>query len=135
MRITATFVASILIFQCLSALAEGFSITDPAKSLFIKKDQNILTVTLKSNRTTGYSWFIKNYDHNLLSLKSYQYIAPNTAAGGKAPIVGAPGLESWQFTVKPEAHIAPQASEIDLIYIRPWEISNSSQETVIHWFS
>jgi inhibitor of cysteine peptidase len=94
----------------------------------VNPSQSDMVLRLKSNRTTGYGWYLKTYDHNLLSLKSYRYIAPN------AQLAGAPGVEEWHFKVLSTANIAPQLSQITFSYMRPWELSDA-KETVINWVS
>lgn len=91
--------------------------TDPSKSIIVKKSNPVFSIVLQSNPTTGYSWFLKNYDKNLVSPISRKFTAP-----ADKKIVGAPGYETWTFRIKkPSGFVVPQVTSIILIYARPWE--------------
>ena len=89
---------------------------------FFDKTTNVYTIQLKSNPTTGYSWFITYYDHKLLTLRDHKYVPP------KSDLVGAPGYEVWEFVATPEALKAPCVTTIKMVYARPWEISTHNIE-------
>lgn len=93
--------------------------TDLKKPIIVKSAQPIFSIKLKSNPTTGYSWFIKDYNHQQLDLIDHAYIA------GDSKLVGASGYEIWHFKVKPSMFIAPQLFNIQLLYARPWELSTA----------
>jgi inhibitor of cysteine peptidase len=102
----------------------------PAKEEGVYTEQNTAIVVspakpqfeikLKSNPTTGYSWFLREYNSELLTVVQHKYV---TATDKK--LMGAPGYETWIFQVKPAGFIVPQQTLIRMIYERPWE----SQET------
>lgn len=77
------------------------------------------TVKLPSNATTGYSWFIKSYDSNWLTLQSHQYVAPQTNR------VGAGGYEIWVFAPT-HAFKAPHAIPVTFVYARSWELTSGT---------
>lgn len=80
------------------------------------------TLQLKSNPTTGYSWFLREYSRHLIQPIKHRFQAPNSG------LVGAPGIEYWTFQVKNAAFIVPQSTVIRLIYSRPWQgLQNSKQ--------
>jgi inhibitor of cysteine peptidase len=77
-------------------------------------------IKLNSNPTTGYGWFLRSYDSNLVMPVKHVYVAPDKK------LVGAPGYELWTFRIKPAALVVPQQTMITLVYARPWE--TESQE-------
>lgn len=69
------------------------------------------TLTLESNRTTGYGWQIRHPgDDKIVHFVKNDYVSPQTQA------VGAGGQETWTFRA-----IAPGQTTIALEYARPWE--------------
>lgn len=80
------------------------------------------TITLKSNPTTGYSWFLKDYNSSVLKPISQKYHPP------KKTLPGAGGSEVWKFKVNPQAFAVPQITKIELVYARPWEASSGEDE-------
>src|SRR5690349_6447782 len=85
------------------------------------------TIKLPSNPTTGYSWFLTNYDNDLVQLVHHQFVAPKQSAKS---LVGAPGEEVWIFRAKPEAFIGPQQTTIRFVYARPWAKQKQTKEVV-----
>ena len=69
------------------------------------------SVTLDSNRTTGYSWILgEPLDTTMLQLDSHIYNRPS------ATVPGAGGTETWTFTP-----LCAGATTLVLVYRRPWE--------------
>lgn len=69
------------------------------------------SITLESNRTTGYEWQIAESLHkDMLQLAGSEYIRDKTS------LVGAGGKEVWTF----KALKAGEAA-ISFKYVRPWE--------------
>lgn len=100
---------------------------DPA-SYPVKTNQNTVVIHLEANATTGYQWFVKNYDHGLLSLNGSQYLSP------KKTIMGGPGTMIYSFIVNP--HVArPKNTNIIFLYRRPWEPNTGTQKTVTLYFA
>ena len=98
--------------------------TDPSKAIIVTKASPNFTITVQSNPTTGYSWFLKGYTANLLVPVKKTFYPPQQTKGDKL-IVGAPGYEEWIFRVKPEAFVVPQLASVTLIYLRPWDEQSS----------
>src|SRR5262245_33400034 len=70
-----------------------------------------LTVTLPSNRTTGYQWQLgRPPDERVLRLVGMEYVGP------ERDVPGAGGQEVWTFEA-----VAPGTATIRLNYVRPWE--------------
>lgn len=95
----------------------------------IKSSEKRLVVTLKGNRTTGYSWALSGYDAKLLKPISYRYISDKHAPG----MTGVGGVSTWIFDVLPAAHTVPQVTTITWVYGRPWNTAgpvNTHKTTV-----
>lgn len=97
--------------------------SDPTKPIVISSSSPVFVITLKSNRTTGYSWFLKQHDKHLIKLVSHKYIAP------QQQMPGAGGYEIWTFKAKPEFFKPGTTSEITLVYARPWQRTSVKIET------
>ncbi|MDE3399742.1 MAG: protease inhibitor I42 family protein [Coxiella burnetii] len=106
-----------LLFSLTAALAAPETeFTDPNKPVVVSADSPHIVLKIKSNPATGYSWFLVDYDYQLLSPERHQYIRPS------GNLVGAPGFEIWQFAVNADAFRVPQVTKISLQSIRPWTV-------------
>jgi len=73
------------------------------------------TLTLPANPTTGYLWFLKKYDPNLIQPLKHVYVRQSKMR------IGGGGSDKWRFKVKPIAFSVPHKTTITLVYKRPWE--------------
>jgi predicted secreted protein len=76
------------------------------------------TVTLPTNSSTGYMWYLKNYDARLIILLRHNIQA------SKSAMAGAPGNEVWEFSVNPKGFVAPHMTMVQFEYARPWNLSD-----------
>lgn len=124
----------VLIIQCQIAIAAktpSATSTEKTPTTYTENKQNIMvtpdnaefTLKLKSNPTTGYSWFLREYDANLVTPVKHSFQKPTD----NKKIVGAPGFEIWTFKMKAAAFNVPQVTAIRLIYTQPWQSENSTQ--------
>jgi len=74
----------------------------------------ILTITLPSNPTTGYSWQVAQIDPKTLK---QQGEAEYQQSSGSKDLVGAGGTETFRFEA-----LQPGETTLQLAYHRPWEI-------------
>lgn len=88
--------------------------SNPTKPIIVSQARAEFTLTMKSNPTTGYSWFLVDYNGNLIQPVSHKFIAQ------KNNMPGAGGHEIWTFRVVDEAFNVPQITRIKLVYARPW---------------
>ncbi len=95
--------------------ATGLQISNPDKAIQVTQKKPEFTITLKSNATTGYRWFIQSLNQKLLEIKNSEYIAPDSN------MMGAPGYQTWSFKVKSNGFKAPRVLKIKFVYARPWE--------------
>ena len=82
-------------------------------------------VKLKSNPTTGYSWFLREYNAGLIEPVKHE-----VRAAADKRLAGAPGYELWTFRVRPAGSVVPQQTMLRFVYIRPWEAAESSAQLV-----
>jgi inhibitor of cysteine peptidase len=98
--------------------------TEDKLNIMVAPGQPEFTIKLKSNPSTGYSWFLREYDNTLITPVKHAFQQPTKG------LIGAPGYETWVFRVKQAAFIVPQQTTIRMIYARPWQGSDSSTQTV-----
>lgn len=103
--------------------AKEIAFTDPSRSIEVTPSSTGVTLKIKSNPTTGYSWFLINYNESLLSPISHKYYAPTSQ------LVGASGYEIWQFRVNAAAFIMPQITTITLQSSRPWAVTANDHQS------
>lgn len=94
---------------------------DNGKSLKINVG-DVVSVKIKSNRTTGYSWaqITDKTDDKVLKSNGGEYKVDEHPAG----MVGVGGNEIWTFSA-----LAPGKTEIVLGYARPWEKDKDPAQT------
>ncbi len=91
----------------------------------VSADQPRFTIRLKSNPTTGYSWFLRDYDASLIQPIQHSFITET-----HTHLMGAPGYEQWTFRVLPHAFVASQPMTMRFVYMRPWEHENKTESVV-----
>ncbi len=102
-----------------------------AKQLVVKQlapNQELLHVNLKANATTGYQWYVSQYNHNLLQLIGYQYQAPDS------DLIGAGGQAQFTFRAKADFLLNPQITRIVFDYTQPWN-KKSGKKMIVKVFS
>ena len=100
--------------------------TQDKTNITISSDSPQFTIKLDSNPTTGYSWFLHEYDANLVQPLKREF------KQGDKKLIGSPGYELWTFKIKPAGFIVPQQTTIRFAYARPWEGSENSTQVAFH---
>ncbi len=95
--------------------------TEQKTSVLATANQPKFIIKLKSNPTTGYSWFLKEYNTHYLEPVKHEFQAAENRQR-----VGAPGYEVWTFKLKPAAFAVPLQTTLRFVYARPWEKSSQS---------
>lgn len=96
--------------------------TQDETNIVVEQKHPEFVIKLKSNPTTGYAWFLREYNSKLIVPIAHRYEAADTK------LVGASGFEYWTFRMRAEAFSVPQQTQIRLIYSRPWAaIENTTQ--------
>jgi inhibitor of cysteine peptidase len=130
MRLLNRLIVIALLFCSVASYAEPVSTnkapiayTEDHLNITVNADNPQFTIELGSNPTTGYSWFLREYDDKILTPVKHSYIP------AKNKLLGASGVEVWTFRVKPDVFIVPQQSTLRFIYTRPWQ--NDDQPKLI----
>lgn len=122
----AIFVLFMLFFSVGSFAAEdAYVFTEEKTGIGITSTHPQFIIKLKSNPTTGYSWFMREYDNELVQPIRHTFEAPKDSK-----LAGAPGYELWTFRMKPAAFVVPQQTVLRFVYVRPWEGSDSVKQVV-----
>lgn len=98
--------------------------TEDKLNISLDPQHKEFVIKLKSNPTTGYSWFLREYNPNfIVPIKhSFQH--------GNEKMMGAPGYEFWTFRVKPSAFMVPHQLTIRFVYARPWQGADNSTQII-----
>ena len=94
-------------------------------AIMVESESPVFIIKLKSNPTTGYSWFLREYHSNVLEPVKHEFEAVTDKK-----LVGAPGYELWTFRVKPEGFVVPQQSVIRFVYLRPWDAAETPTQVL-----
>jgi inhibitor of cysteine peptidase len=114
---------SVTVFaKSLAPVPEPTVYTQDKPVAMVTSAQPEFVIKLKSNPTTGYTWFLRGYNSELLQPVAHMVQAPDSK------LVGAPGFELWTFKAKPAAFVVPQQTTIRLVYSRPWEASETATQ-------
>ncbi|MCK4609242.1 MAG: protease inhibitor I42 family protein [Gammaproteobacteria bacterium] len=116
-------IIAISFFLSLNSLALASNFSNSNKPIPVTKSNPSFSLKLKSNPSTGFSWYLIDYDKNLLQPVRHKYYAPDSK------LAGAWGYEEWTFRVKPEGFTVPQVINLQLAYIRPWDVSTYKPTT------
>jgi inhibitor of cysteine peptidase len=87
-------------------------------NITVSAAQPTFSLKLKANPTTGFLWFLRDYDASLVTPVSHQYEKPDSK------LMGAPGYDIWTFKMKPAAFIVPRQTTLRMIYTRPFSNEN-----------
>lgn len=94
--------------------------------IVLKANQPEMTIRLKSNPTTGYSWFLHDYNYHLFTPKKHTFEPAGTG------LMGAPGYETFTFKIERAAYVVPHEGNIRFVYSRPWQGIESGSFIVFH---
>lgn len=106
------------------AAAPQTNFSDPNKTIMVSKQAPQFTITLRSNPSTGYSWFIKKYNPDFIKVIKHKYMPPISQ------LVGAGGVDVWTFELTPVALTAPHVLKISMLYTRAWVAQQEDQKPV-----
>lgn len=121
-KLIRIFCFSVCVFS-VTAFAADNSMFKP-QTVVVKKGERTFDITLKSNRTTGYSWRVADYDPDLIKPIRERYIAPTSE------IVGAPGQSEWTFKLSATAFSVPHITRVVLYYMRPWDATTATKKVI-----
>ena len=101
--------------------------TEDTPNILVNVQQPQFIIKLKSNPSTGYSWFLREHDDALVQPIKHQF-----EKNPQASLMGAPGYEIWTFKIKPQGFAVPQQSTLRFVYARPNQGSDGSSQLVFH---
>jgi inhibitor of cysteine peptidase len=132
MKKIVTLLLSLALVLALTAAAqksEPLIYNEQKTSILVTADHPEFSIKLKSNPTTGYSWFLRECNQRYIEPLKQSYQAPENKK-----LMGAPGYEIWTFRVKPEAFTVPHQKPLRFVYARPWE-QNDHSTSLVFWVS
>jgi predicted secreted protein len=98
------------------------------KSFLVTVDNPIISIPIESNRTTGYNWYLEEYNDKLIQPLESQYTTSHE--GLQASMVGAPGVTTWKFKVLESAFRVPTVTKVVLRYAKSWSHTASITKTL-----
>lgn len=99
-----------------------YTLTQKCPALLEIDQGEVIMVTLPENPSTGYQWQLAKPITLLKTEETY------FAGEAKAGMVGVPGKKIFKFTAEKLGQ-----DEIHLVYVRPWEVKDSSMQGVEQW--
>ena len=121
-KILLSLVFILVSVMSVTAKSENNVYTEDKTNIVVTAQQPQFVLKLKSNPTTGYSWFLQDYDSNVILPVKHVFQSP--AKG----MMGAGGFDIWTFKVKPAGFAVPQRAVIRMIYARAWEKNESEKQ-------
>ena len=98
---------------------------DSTKPLILTHNQTDMVIHLESNATTGFKWFLKDYDTNYFTPTQHTYSPPQNST-----LMGAPGMETFTFRINQKVATVPQTGKIHFVYAKAWEPMPDTEKTV-----
>ena len=99
-----------------------YTLTQKCPALLEIDQGEVIVVTLPENPSTGYQWQLAKPITLLKTEETY------LAGEAKAGMVGVAGKKIFKFTAEKLGQ-----DEIHLVYVRPWEVKDSSMQGVEQW--
>lgn len=110
--IVMTFFIILALFSGCGTNGTSLTNADTGKQVTLQSGE-ILTVSLESNPTTGYSWQVLEIQNGILVQEGEPEFKQSSGSEG---LVGAGGTETFRFKA-----VGPGETSLNLGYMRPWE--------------
>lgn len=91
------------------------ALTSSNRPIVVYASSPTFSIRLAANVSTGYQWFLMDYNPRLVKLIGQQYLT------GQTKLTGTPGTSVFKFQLEPVAFKSPQTTRITLEYRRSWE--------------
>jgi len=120
-----TILVTLLLLVPLIGLAKKHLLaSDYSKPIIVTESAPTFTITLPTNPSTGYSWFLWKYNDD--------YIIPMTEKTLKPQknVPGAPTVSRWSFNIDDDAFKVPHIFYITMLYARPWNLRASKRKVI-----
>jgi inhibitor of cysteine peptidase len=95
--------------------------SNPATTIYVRPNAPEFKLRLESNPSTGYSWFLRKCDVNLVNVVRHKFYP------SQSQVAGAPGYEEWVFKATPMILSAPHITHVVMVYARPSEAAHSHE--------
>jgi inhibitor of cysteine peptidase len=82
-------------------------------SVILQGKERVFTIRLKSNPTTGYQWYLRDYSSKMIIPILQRYVP------SEKKLIGSGGMEEWKFKVSDRAMTYPHQLILRMIYARP----------------
>lgn len=126
--------ATVCIVACTIANAQEnlIRLDEPEKHFIVTTFTRPLTFSVETNRTTGFNWYLEQYDSKLVQPLSSQYGIADILSKmwDNNEAVGTPQLNTWTFDILPAAFAVPTITTITLRYTRPWQPEIGQQKII-----
>lgn len=123
-RVTMSMFAMCLATTANAATESDYVYTEKKPNIVVTQDHPEFTLKLRSNPTTGYSWFLREYNSKLIAPVKHSYQPPDSK------LIGAGGFDVWTFRVTRAAFLVPQQTALRMVYVRPWQNDTSGAQVV-----
>lgn len=108
--------------------SEILSADTAEKSYLVTLENPIINIPIESNRTTGFNWYLEEYNDKLIQPLSSSYATDQE--GLQTTMVGTPGVTTWKFKVLEPAFRVPTVTKVVLRYAKSWSHKSSITKTV-----
>ncbi|EKD73353.1 MAG: hypothetical protein ACD_45C00348G0002 [uncultured bacterium] len=125
MRVLKGVAVLLLFFHSVFAANANSVYTEDKLAVMVLANHPEFIIKLKSNPTTGYSWFLRSYDANLIQPVKHVFEPP-----ADKKLMGASGYDVWTFRIKPAGFVVPQQTVMRFVYARPWTVADDAQQLV-----
>ena len=106
------------------AESNNLTVEDLDKPIVVQPGQTTIHLPIKTNRTTGYKWYLESYDSNFIHPVSSSYEAASSN------LIGAPGVTNWKFKVLETAFCVPTVTKITLRHARTWDKDHGEKKVI-----
>jgi len=128
MRVRNSCIFIAVFFMITTVIAEPMNkniFTEDKSGITVTRDHPQFSIKLKSNPTTGYTWFLRECDLTRITPETHTF-----ETNPDKNLMGAPGSELWTFRVNPSGFVVPQQTILRFVYARPWEGTAQSKQIV-----
>jgi inhibitor of cysteine peptidase len=112
----------LLVWHPNSSFAQADKLTIKVQSIMLTNKQQQFSITLRSIPSSGFSWWLSDYNPQLIQPLQHQ-TRVNTSK-----LLGTATEEIWTFLVKNMAFVVPQQTLISFNYARPWRLEQPANQ-------
>lgn len=117
-------IITLLAVVSITGFAEGDDEMFNNKAISLEKNQRVFSIELPANPTTGYTWYLKDYDGKFVQPVKHEFKLPDEDK------IGAPGVDVWTFKATNAAFEVPIFTQITFIYAQPWNLESASDNVL-----